>query len=206
MANPLIPETRNSLIDALKGAGAGDPTVWQQAWTEFFTLYYPVILAWFRRRAPDKADDLTQEMLLQLVRKIGTYDRHRGTKFRSWLKTVVRHAAINAYRKDLHAVHLERADVDRLEDEAVQSLEEEIEKVEELSPKLAEALERVRARVKPHNWKAFWEVKVEGRPVTAVAGELGLGVQAVYVAIKRIGLMLQEEMGVAPAPLAEPEP
>jgi len=51
----------------------------------------------------------------------------------------------------------------------------------------------VRARVKPHNWEAFWLVAVCDWSVEQTAGALGMSKVAVYAARKRVARMLREE-------------
>lgn len=55
------------------------------------------------------------------------------------------------------------------------------------------AIERVRRRVKPSSWEAFYRAAVLGQAATAVADDLGLSLAAVYVAKRRIGQMLKVE-------------
>ena len=43
----------------------------------------------------------------------------------------------------------------------------------ERDQRLHEACERVRRRVEPQTWQAFWLTTVEGEPVEAVAERLG---------------------------------
>jgi len=201
VALPFFPDTRKSLIRALGHANDNYPGGWEQAWADFLLCYYPFIRGWCRRWDAANADDLTQEVLLQLVRKVGKFDPAKGTRFRGWLKKVVRNAVITAYRaKTRQVLPLETVDMakvaaktpDEIPDEALASLDRELE--------MADMLEKVRARVKPASWRAFWEYKVEGRSVSDVARELDMTIQAVCVTSKRISGMLQQEAANLPAP------
>jgi RNA polymerase sigma-70 factor (ECF subfamily) len=57
----------------------------------------------------------------------------------------------------------------------------------------AEVLDRIRARVEPTSWAAFYERMVERRPAREIAGELGLTIGAVYKAAERIKRMIIQE-------------
>ena len=194
MELPFFPDTRKSLIRALGHANENYPGGWEQAWVDFLLCYEPFIRGWCRRWDAANADDLTQEVLLQLVRKIDKFDPAKGTRFRGWLAKVARNAVITAYRaKARHVLPLETIDMakvaaktpDEIPDEALASLDQALA--------AAEMLENVRARVKPTNWRAFWGYKIEGRPVSEVARELDMTTQAVCVTSRRIYDMLQKE-------------
>lgn len=47
---------------------------------------------------------------------------------------------------------------------------------------------------RPATWKACWEFMIVGRPAEAVAKELGLTVNAVYLAKSRVLSRLREEL------------
>ena len=57
---------------------------------------------------------------------------------------------------------------------------------------LRRAVELVRAEFEQRSWLAFWRVTVEGRPAAAVAAELGLTTNAVYLARSRVLRRLRE--------------
>ena len=50
----------------------------------------------------------------------------------------------------------------------------------------ARATELVRSEFEPTTWRACWEVTVQGRPASEVAQELGISVNAVYLAKSRV--------------------
>jgi DNA-directed RNA polymerase specialized sigma24 family protein len=64
----------------------------------------------------------------------------------------------------------------------------------------AEVLHRVRARVEPASWEAFWRRMIERRPASEVATELGLTIGAVYKAAERIKRMMIQECRDASSP------
>ena len=72
----------------------------QDSWEQFFTRYkkYVVILLINLGTKSDDIEDLTQEIMVTLWRKLDTYDQLRS-KFRTWLASIVRLTVMNARRK-----------------------------------------------------------------------------------------------------------
>lgn len=89
-----MPETRWTLVDA---AGAGDDA----AFAELVAKYRAPVLAYLRRRGLDahQAEDLAQEVFLQLFRGVlPKADPERG-RFRTLLLTVSRNVAAKHFEK-----------------------------------------------------------------------------------------------------------
>ena len=78
-------DTRKSL---LLRAQTGE----ENAWKALTDLYRPLIVAWLTRQGvpPSDLEDLSQEILLSLVKHLPTF-QHSGQRgaFRSWLRTIV---------------------------------------------------------------------------------------------------------------------
>jgi RNA polymerase sigma factor (sigma-70 family) len=183
-----------------------DPTD-PECWSAFVDRYAPQIYGWCRQRRLQEADarDVTQEVLTLLVQKLPTfrYDPHKGT-FRSWLKTLTHHAWCDFLE------NRRRVGVGEQDPELVARLST-LEAREDLLKALAEAFDlevlaeaeaRVRLQVSLRDWKIFQELAVEGRPSSAVAGELGMTVSAVLMAKSRVQKKLRQEV----RRLEEPHP
>jgi RNA polymerase sigma-70 factor, ECF subfamily len=56
------------------------------------------------------------------------------------------------------------------------------------------ALQLMQAEFQPATWKACWETVVCGRPAAEVARELGMSVNAVYLAKSRVLRRLRQEL------------
>ena len=84
MSAPMDSRTRLSLLYRLRLND--DPTAWQ----DFVTAYEPKIHAWCRRWGLQLADaeDVAQNVLLQMSRQMRTFEYRPGGSFRKWLKTV----------------------------------------------------------------------------------------------------------------------
>src|SRR5712671_4422401 len=84
-----LPTTRVSLLTRL-GQQPSD----QAGWDEFVDRYAPHIYRWCRQWKLQDADaeDVTQTILLKLSQKLREFVYDPSRRFRSWLKTVARHA------------------------------------------------------------------------------------------------------------------
>src|SRR4051812_45449495 len=89
MAVPHESETRATLLGRLRH-DPGD----QKAWAEFVTLYGPRLYGWCRRWGLQEADaqDVTQNVLLRLARKMRDFSYDSDKSFRAWLKTLAQRA------------------------------------------------------------------------------------------------------------------
>jgi RNA polymerase sigma-70 factor (ECF subfamily) len=65
----------------------------EDSYNELFRLFFPQLVAFFRRRGNEKpaAEDLAQEVMLIVYRRAGQVRDHK--LFRAWLFKVARHAA-----------------------------------------------------------------------------------------------------------------
>jgi RNA polymerase sigma-70 factor (ECF subfamily) len=186
-------QTSASLLGRVQN-GAGD----QAAWNAFVARYGPRIFAWCRRWQLQESDanDVTQEVLLQLVDKLRRFHYDPGRSFRAWLKTLVHHAWQDFLDKKRRAGlgSGDSAVWQRLDTvEARENLEQQLQEVFDREV-LEEAMERVRQRVAPHTWEAFRLLTFEGLSGAEVAPRVGMQVTMVYVARSKVQKMLREEI------------
>jgi RNA polymerase sigma-70 factor (ECF subfamily) len=193
MADAPLPTTRVALLARLRQ----DPTD-QAAWDEFVERYGRHIYRWCRHWKLQDADaeDVTQDILVKLARKLRDFAYDPSRSFRGWLKTVAHHAwrDFEDSRRPAQAAAGDRQ---------VQELMLTLEAREDLVQKLEEAFDlelleaakvRVRLRVAPHTWEAFRLVALEGLPAAEVAARVHLQVAMVYVAKSKVQRLLQEEI------------
>jgi RNA polymerase sigma-70 factor (ECF subfamily) len=170
----------------------------EAAWDAFVERYGPRILAWCRHWQLQESDaqDVTQEVLLQLVEKLRRFQYDRGRSFRAWLKTLVHHAWQDFMDRRRRA-GLGTGDSDVLERlnsvEARDNLEQQLQEVFDREV-LEEAMARVRSRVAPHTWEAFRLLTFEGLSGAEVAPRVGMQVTMAYVAKSKVQKMLREEI------------
>ena len=165
----------------------------QEGWEQFVDMYTPLLVAWTRRLGlpRQEAADLLQDIFTVLVEKLPTFKYDAGKSFRAWLKTVL----LNRWRNDLR----KRAGVkiqgdDGLSEIAAEDELPEFEEEEYRSYLVRRALDLMRAEFQPATWTACWEFVVRDRPAAEVAAELGITVNAVYLAKSRVLRRLREEL------------
>jgi RNA polymerase sigma factor (sigma-70 family) len=168
----------------------------QNAWSAFVARYGPKIYGWCRRwDLPDAdAEDVTQNVLLLLARKMATFAYDPARSFRAWLRTLTHHAWRD-YVDGRERAGRGSADsnvgdlLHRVEarDDLVTWLNAEFD--HEL---LDEALARVRLRVEPRTWDAFRLTVQEGLSGSAAAEQLGIPVMTAFKHKNRVQKMIQE--------------
>jgi RNA polymerase sigma factor (sigma-70 family) len=192
MVDAWLPTTSPTLLARLRH----DPSN-KAAWDEFIEHYGHHIYRWCRQwRLQDAdAEDVTQEILLKLARKLRDFDYDPKSSFRGWLKTVSHHA----WRDFVDGQRRART----IADERVWELLQSVEAREDLIHKLEEAFDyelleaakvQVRLRVAPRTWEAFRLVAIDGLQAAEVAAKVHMQVAMVYVAKSKVQKMLQEEI------------
>ncbi|TWU60008.1 ECF RNA polymerase sigma factor SigW [Rubripirellula tenax] len=184
------PTTRPSLLVRLKNARD------HEAWTDFHSVYEPVIYAMCRRRGFQDADarEIVQEVLISVSRSIALFQIDQDGTFRGWLGRITRNATIDRLRKSASrretidavgvANHLDLVAVDE-----AASAEFDTDRRRQL---FRWAAAEVRQRTGETNWIAFWRSSIDGHPIADVAKELCIEEGAVYVARCRIIKRIRE--------------
>jgi RNA polymerase sigma factor (sigma-70 family) len=191
MNHAWLPTTHQTLLARLRHDPSSDA-----AWDEFVEHYGRHIYRWCRQwRLQDAdAEDVTQEILLKLSRKLRNFAYDPESSFRSWLKTVAHHAWRDFVDSPSRARTVPGDHWALLQ--SVEARKDLIKKLEEaFDYELLEAAKlQVRLRVAPHTWEAFRLVAMEGLPVEEVAAMVHMQVAMVYVAKSKVQKMLREEI------------
>ena len=185
------PQTRHSLILRIRDRKDAD------SWREFVSIYEPVIYRVAVRRGMQHADamELVQRVLLAVARAVDRFqpDSSRA-KFRTWLYRITHNEFCKQYQTTCkHSASGDSA-VHRLLD---QHADPRGSRNDDFSIEYRRAIfrwaaERVKPKVKPSTWRAFWMTSVESLSPEDVANETGLTVGAVYVARSRVMSRLQQ--------------
>ncbi len=188
------PATRASLLVRLRNSRD------EEAWSEFSSVYEPVIYRMAQRRGMQDADarEIVQEVLMSVATAIDRFDVQAVGSFRGWLSQITRNATIDRLRK-LTALHetidasgaVRRLDEQVGNEHAADTLLEEFE-TDRRKQLFRWAASQVRHRTGEVNWMAFWKTSVDGRSVAEVATELKISEGAVYVARCRILKRIRE--------------
>jgi RNA polymerase sigma-70 factor (ECF subfamily) len=175
------------------------------AWTKFHEMYGPGIRACCLRRgfSQQEAEDLSQEVLIKIVMAMPNFEYDRSKRFRNWLSTVIKNAALDFREKkerrkdaaaggtDANGALVQNPDPyaedpltfsDRFSSEAIARL---------IS---AEAVNRVRARLRSPRVLACFDGVLNGRTVSELMKGLGENASFVLGAVKQVTKMSDEEV------------
>ncbi len=182
-----MPTTSLSLLELLRQSSH------PEAWARFVRLYAPLLMTWARQQGFQDADaeDIVQRVLVKVVRLIPGYQREPGQTFRGWLFTICRNECRDVRtRRATHPLPTS-AGLDAVADVPPPDDPDETEYRRRL---VRRALELVRPDFTPATWAAFTRFVLQGRRATAVAAELGISANAVYLARNRVLTRLREEL------------
>jgi RNA polymerase sigma-70 factor (ECF subfamily) len=162
------------------------------AWSRFVHLYTPLLYGWARRAGLSETDtaDLLQDVFVTLLQELPRFDYRPGRSFRAWMYTLL----LNRWRtlqrrRSPRLVPSEQ--LDAFAGEAEPALPGE---AEERCMLVRRALALIEYDFAPATWQAFRQVVVlEHRPAE-VAAELGVSLNAVYLARSRVLRRLREEL------------
>jgi RNA polymerase sigma-70 factor (ECF subfamily) len=182
--------TSASLLERLRDRGDG------AAWALLVRLYTPLIRGWLGRHLPQTADkdDLTQQVLAVVVEKVPTF-QHSGRPgaFRAWLRGISVNRLRMFWRSRREAAGPDPEPVLRQLEDPHSDLSRKWDR-EHDEHVARQMMALIESELKPTTWQAFRLLVLEGREPEAVAAEVGLTVNAVYVAKSRALRRLREEM------------
>ena len=187
-------QTRISLLDALS---KGDK---QTAWAMFYRQYAVLISNWCRRwgASAEDSEDIVQETLLVVFRKIAAFQYDPNRSFRSWLKKVAYRIWLRVFqdkkqassspesaaviaKNDLRLLIAFKEFGDILDHVIVQ----EIHNI---------ALCNVRKKVSERNWVCYQRCDIQNLEKTEVAAEMGISLGLVHVIVSRVRNLIESEI------------
>ena len=181
-------ETSISLLEQLRATT--DPQ--SLSWQRFTDIYTPLLGTWMGRYQlqPSDADDLVQEVLLAVSRELAEF-RHSGRvgALRAWLRTIMVHRLRNFWRSR------QNRPVARGGSDVLEQLDQLADPRSSLSRVwdrehdqhvTRELLKLIQPDFSPNTWQAFRRVVLEGAQPDAVAAELEISLNAVFIAKSRI--------------------
>lgn len=193
------PDTRASLIGKLHDSTSAD------AWAEFVRLYQPIVYRVARKRGLQHADaeDLTQDVLTTVGRKVGDFDLQHGGSFRGWLLKITRDLVVNKLTRGPREVGSGDSNVgEMINQQPVPEDTVTLLSIEHQRLMLSEAADRLRPTFSTPIWDAFWLTAVEGRSIAEVALQLGKTEGAVRVARCRVLAKLKKEVQTDDCPFS----
>jgi RNA polymerase sigma-70 factor (ECF subfamily) len=191
--------TRRSLLSRLKESNA------QESWREFFNTYWRLIytIALNSGLSDSEAQEVVQETVLTVVRKIKSFHYDPAGSFKGWLLTIVRWRIADQFRKRQQQIQPLRArretetsstaTVERVADPAAIDLDAVWE--EEWQRTLfTAALARVKRQANARHYQIFDLHAVKHWPVQKVAQTLGVSTGQVRLAKHRITALMRREV------------
>lgn len=186
-------ETSLSLLDRARG------DVTDEAWQRMTEVYSGLLRSWLVRFdvTSADADDLVQEVLLTVSRELARFEHSgRAGAFRSWLRTILVHRLRDfwrsrKYRPAAMGGSTWAEQLEQLADESSHASREW--NLEHDQHVMARLLESVRPRFESKTWEAFRRQMFDGQRADAVATELGMPLNSVYVARSRVLSTLRRE-------------
>jgi RNA polymerase sigma-70 factor (ECF subfamily) len=160
-------------------------------WQRFVNLYSPLLTSWTARAGVLKSDcdDLIQEVLIVVFKRIGEFEHQHPGAFRGWLRSILANHLRNYFRKSKTqqcdfpiygltdpSSELSRA-LDREHDEHL----------------ARELMKRIEKDFTPVTWSSFCEQVLEGKTPKEVAEKLDVSVGAVVQAKFRVLQRLRQE-------------
>jgi RNA polymerase sigma factor (sigma-70 family) len=182
--------TRPSLLLRLRDADD------DSAWSQFVVIYTPLIFAFCRGRGLSETDarDVTQDTFKAVARAIPRFRYEpECSSFRNWLFTVVRSKLNDFLAAQARQPRLAgETTVERfLEREPDRTWEERWLR-EYQANLVCWAAGQIQRDFKPQTWQAFWRTAIDGEPAQMVASELGLSLNALYIARSRVTNRLRQ--------------
>jgi RNA polymerase sigma factor (sigma-70 family) len=175
----------------------------QQAWREFFDLYWRLIYSVARRAGLSEAEaqDVVQETLLVVAKEMPgfRYDPARGS-FKAWLHTVIRGRLGRHWRKaprvprsDTRDASNEHSDEEWGETAAPPEFEA-IWQAEWEQNFIEAALRRVQAKVSPRQYLLFSLASLKEVPTSVIMERYEASRTQIYIAKLRVGRLFQTEL------------
>lgn len=188
-----MPETSLSLLERLRLDAD------EASWQRLVDLYTPLIREWLRRHGLQSADadDLAQEVLVVLVRELPRFQHRRQGSFRAWLRKITVHRLRDFCRArrsrpaatgDIGIMRM----LEQLDDphsELCRLWEQEHDQY-----LVERALKLIEPEFASTTWRAFWRLTRDGMDASAVAAELGVSTNAVFIAKSRVLKRLRTEI------------
>lgn len=178
-------ETSLTWLGRLAGDGGPDD------WRHLADAYGPLLRGWLGRAAVPECDrdDLAQDVLLVVVRRVGEFE-HRGPgAFRAWLRGIVANVARKYFRDRKSAAGVDLDELAATGSDLGRAWDREHD--EYLAARAMRAAEPDFALA---TWRAFRLQVIDGRPAAEVAAELSLSVNAVLLAKSRVLRRLREAL------------
>lgn len=165
------------------------------AWQRLNAIYQPLIRKWLRMHSvrPADADDIAQDVMVVVCRRLNSFQRERNGSFRCWLRCITVNCLRDFRRKMSRQVSGEGVM------ELLQSLEDPDSTLsrrwdtEHDIHVLRYVMNEVQEEFEKRTWRAFYGTAIAGQRPQEVAAELGMTENAVCIAKSRVSARVRQE-------------
>ena len=185
------PETNESLILRVK-----DPAD-AASWSDFLSIYRPVVVHMACGRGLQHADDLAQQVFLSVAKAIEDWEPDsRQPPFRVWLSRITRNAIVNALTRRKPDAPSGSTSVQEMLRELPERNDETTQQLMEESRREAMrwAADEIQSEFTEVTWAMFWLTSIEGKSVAEVARQQNKSPGAVYMARFKVMQRLKEKV------------
>lgn len=186
-------ETSLSLLHRLRQSSDSE------TWNRLVKLYAPLLKVWLQKYEVQSADadDLIQEVLMAVSKDVASFDHNgRPGAFRTWLRSILVNRLRNFWRARGRRPQA-RGDSDM--EQRLAQLEDPASEMSQLWNRqhdqhvARQLLALWEPRIEPQTWKAFCRVAIDGERPDVVAAELGISLNAVFIAKSRVLSKLRQD-------------
>jgi RNA polymerase sigma factor (sigma-70 family) len=176
------------------------------AWFSFQRKYAPLLLRCCKRLGLDAAtsNEVCQRTWIEVMRRMRSFVYDPNHSFRGWLNVVCRNKAIEVLRQKKDDPVLpfderdERFQTDELlpvdlDDSGTTRCRDEDPLLSRLLRATQEIQAKVKAKVQPQTWDAFWLIAVRSCTVEETVSALGISHASAYKAKERVARQLRAE-------------
>ena len=169
-----------------------------ESWREFYQFYQPLLMRYLRHLEmnEDTAHDVVQDVFVRLLHALPSFElSHTRGRFRSYLWKLTYSVLVDRARRVKVRQHAEEGWVLRFKisnESESRKLEQELDAIEQ-ARFLELALSRVRSVASEKAWRCFEERLLQDRPAAAIADELGISSNAVFVYASRVLKMVRHQ-------------
>ncbi len=173
------------------------------AWEEFVRIYGRHVVRWCRQYGlqEDDAQDVAQDVLVRFWRHAAGFEYDPSQRFRGYLRRIVTSVVSDRTRRRAVEPLRRSEEVHELLD-SLPAREDLVARIEAAydTELVAVAMRDVQTRVKPHTWRAFELLAMQGLSGAVVAEELGMEINTAYVARKKVQRMIREALAQLETP------
>jgi RNA polymerase sigma-70 factor, ECF subfamily len=162
-----------------------------ESWREFYQFYQPLLIRYLHRLGLKEhaADDIIQDVFARLLHTLPDFTLGgKPGRFRGYLWKVTFSALVDQARQIKARKHAEEEWVRRFQDAGDSDSWEVDPEWDQLERqhRLDIAMQRVRAVTSARSWACFEQRLLADRPAAAIAAELGIKPNAVFVYASRV--------------------